>query len=493
MKKHVVSFLSFFMGFTIFSSTLAAETHFDPIPPSSSICSINFVDNLEQPGRLFLKELSNAQTKTSPTPIRSKTFQSLETLIEVFEADSHLTKMIVQLDDASSDRSCMLKSYLSEFYPQVTVRAVYSKQKKQFVYLVNIQHLSTQNDEDAFIRVGNLSINRPGFYGSSGGYSGQGFGNDSSWRSGNSNSYQTERRIIIIGQRIDREPNSIYCGTGECRDFLDQRKYSYYGHQDSAGRGRGGFGGKKNTKKRCFAKGTPIHTLDGLKAIEAIQVGDLVASKNKTTGILEYKPVVQLFKNTNKTLLQVHLFDHQGQSETLRVTPEHPFWVVNKGWVSASQLHIDDAIASISKHNLIVQSIETLAGKHDTYNFEVADFHTYFVGKQGAWVHNTGCAINPKSVKQFGHTFTKHGAGAKITKKLMDRARTTSKSQGQFLNNNAAAIFLNQYKNISMPKIVNLPSGLGQVISPSGIISKANRVQIVPKKGGGIKTAYPIP
>jgi hypothetical protein len=43
---------------------------------------------------------------------------------------------------------------------------------------------------------------------------------------------------------------------------------------------------------------------------------------------------------------------------------------------------------------LIVQSIETLAGKHDTFNFEVADFHTYFVGKQGAWVYNTCQAIS---------------------------------------------------------------------------------------------------
>jgi hypothetical protein len=62
----------------------------------------------------------------------------------VFEADSRLIKMIVQLDDASSDSSCMLKSYLSEFYPQVTVQVVYSKQKKLFVYLVNTHHLSTQ-------------------------------------------------------------------------------------------------------------------------------------------------------------------------------------------------------------------------------------------------------------------------------------------------------------------------------------------------------------
>jgi hypothetical protein len=30
-----------------------------------------------------------------------------------------------------------------------------------------------------------------------------------------------------------------------------------------------------------------------------------------------------------------------------------------------------------------------------TYTFEVADFHTYFVGGDGVWVHNTGAGPNP--------------------------------------------------------------------------------------------------
>lgn len=74
----------------------------------------------------------------------------------------------------------------------------------------------------------------------------------------------------------------------------------------------------------------------------------------------------------------------------------------------------------------------------------------------------------------------------------MDRAAGTGNSQGQFLDNSAAADFLSAYKGITSPTIVNLPAGLGQVISPSGSIVQATRVLIVPKKGGGFKTAYPV-
>jgi hypothetical protein len=29
----------------------------------------------------------------------------------------------------------------------------------------------------------------------------------------------------------------------------------------------------------------------------------------------------------------------------------------------------------------------------DVYNIEVEDYHTYFVGEEGVWVHNTNCGM----------------------------------------------------------------------------------------------------
>ncbi len=44
---------------------------------------------------------------------------------------------------------------------------------------------------------------------------------------------------------------------------------------------------------------------------------------------------------------------------------------------------------------LTVERISKYSIRHHTYNFEVADFHTYFVGKRGAWVHNAPCNLQP--------------------------------------------------------------------------------------------------
>ena len=100
-------------------------------------------------------------------------------------------------------------------------------------------------------------------------------------------------------------------------------------------------------------------------------------------------------------------------------------------------------------------------------------------------------ATNWKSVKKFGHTFNTHGSGAKNTKSLMDRARSTGNNQGQWLDNQKAAEFLEALGNIKEPTTVSIPEGIGQVITPTGEIVTATKAIVVPS-ATGIKTAYPI-
>lgn len=172
--------------------------------------------------------------------------------------------------------------------------------------------------------------------------------------------------------------------------------------QNAALAGLSGGGSTLNKLKRlCFAKGTPVHTKDGIKAIEDIKVGDLVASKSDVTGETTFKPVAQLFLNKDKTLLNISFSDVEGNIETLGVTPEHPFWVKDQRWVDAGKLKIGDEIVNIDGSLLVVSAIETVSGLHDTYNFEVTDFHTYFVGESGAWVHNTCRAKKPNTVERI--------------------------------------------------------------------------------------------
>lgn len=141
----------------------------------------------------------------------------------------------------------------------------------------------------------------------------------------------------------------------------------------------------------CFTKGTLVYTKTGLRPIEEIQEGDLVASQNEYTGETEWKPVVHLFHNKDKEVYKLTLVN-QSKEEALGVTGEHPFFIVGKGWVEAQYLQQGDEIVSLFNSSVEVKSLELQEEKEDTYNFEVAYFHTYYVGETSVLVHNS-CAM----------------------------------------------------------------------------------------------------
>ena len=80
----------------------------------------------------------------------------------------------------------------------------------------------------------------------------------------------------------------------------------------------------------------------------------------------------------------------EGEQETIDSTLEHPFYVEGLGWVEASSLHAGMTIWFANGIKGTVEDIsnEGLEEPVTVYNFEVADFHTYFVGGGGVLVHN---------------------------------------------------------------------------------------------------------
>jgi Pretoxin HINT domain/Bacterial EndoU nuclease len=151
----------------------------------------------------------------------------------------------------------------------------------------------------------------------------------------------------------------------------------------------------------CFVAGTLVRTPDGLKPIEDIQVGDRVESRDEVTNETTWKPVLQLIRNTGKSTLNIILVDDDGNSDKIGVTPEHPFRVEGKGWVPAGELKAGDKVIGATDKLLTIKSSVRDKERHDTYNFEVADYHTYFVGTLGAWVHNACKPINLPSWKKI--------------------------------------------------------------------------------------------
>ena len=86
-----------------------------------------------------------------------------------------------------------------------------------------------------------------------------------------------------------------------------------------------------------------------------------------------------------------------------------------QGWVAAVDLSIGDQVVRNNNGEasgfLLVKSVVLEDERQDTYNFEVADTHTYFVGKLEAWVHN---ACKPASVSNRALTADDLGLAGKV-------------------------------------------------------------------------------
>jgi hypothetical protein len=172
----------------------------------------------------------------------------------------------------------------------------------------------------------------------------------------------------------------------------------------------------------CFVAGTKVLTDHGFTNIEDISVGDYVWSRNEETGKYAYKMVTRLFRGHTDRLVHLtyaplqesapHRIASHGpgaqrerkndgeawasiedtDTQTLRSTLEHPYWVWGRGWVQARDIRVGDRLLGSRDEELIVVDHDVRKQEADHYNLEVEDWHSFFVaqreGKVAAWVHN---------------------------------------------------------------------------------------------------------
>lgn len=208
----------------------------------------------------------------------------------------------------------------------------------------------------------------------------------------------------------------------------------------------------------CFVAGTLVHARQGLVPIEQLKVGDFVLSKSDTgEGPKEYKLVTKTFsRESERVLLIEYCISGEMVLRSLVVTPEHPFWVDRVGWTAARDLragddlviHCDssaDEFAMVFRVQVVcdtgVPDVGWCGGARDSdgwfreegptvdlrngavnvtqpdddaynddamalgkplrrqvFNIEVEDFHTYYVGEAGVWVHNA-CPSRPPQIE----------------------------------------------------------------------------------------------
>ena len=158
----------------------------------------------------------------------------------------------------------------------------------------------------------------------------------------------------------------------------------------------------------CFIAGTLILTEKDEVQIEDIETGDYVYATDPESGESSYKRVVQTFERETYEIVKVTY-----GGETITTTPTHPFYVPEKGWTEAIKLRAGDILVKNNGEYVVVEKVqhEILEAPITVYNFEVEDYHTYYVAASAdsdlfVLVHNrcgTSYELSDNQLQNFGH------------------------------------------------------------------------------------------
>ena len=168
---------------------------------------------------------------------------------------------------------------------------------------------------------------------------------------------------------------------------------------------------KKTATGKCFVAGTKISTEKGFTPIEQIKPGDYVWSEDHATNEKALKKVKKIFVREKDSIIRLSI-----NGEVIETTQEHPFYVEGIGFIAAGELKASDEVRLQSGEAGLVDYIEEVALDEPikVYNFEVEDFHTYYVSEQKVLVHNTCAKETAKNTASNYRSKAKEVAGKKV-------------------------------------------------------------------------------
>lgn len=136
--------------------------------------------------------------------------------------------------------------------------------------------------------------------------------------------------------------------------------------------------------KRCFIAGTEITLANGdVKNIEDVAVGEEVLTYNEDKKETESGVVGDLKKHEVDSVIRLTL----DNENVIVTTEEHPFYVVDAGWVKAGDLQPLDVCLKEDGKESLISSVEVLEEKHEVFNLlSVSGNHNFFAN--GILVHN---------------------------------------------------------------------------------------------------------
>src|SRR6185503_7073602 len=145
--------------------------------------------------------------------------------------------------------------------------------------------------------------------------------------------------------------------------------------------------------KPCFVAGTQVLNPDGPTAIEKLEVGNQVIVMDPASpASVSVQEILEVFRGSTSRLCQLSL-----GGRSIRVTPNHRFFVVGAGWKQAGELNAGDLLLTPSGEPIIIDAVEQqhLTQVVSTFNLRVAEIPTYFVGwPTSVLAHNNGPDFN---------------------------------------------------------------------------------------------------
>ena len=224
-------------------------------------------------------------------------------------------------------------------------------------------------------------------------------------------------------------------------------------------------------ESQCFVAGTAILTLDGSKPIESIKAGDYVYATDPETGESSYKRVVQTFERETDEIVKVTY-----GGETITTTPTHPFYVPQRGWTEAIKLRAGDILVKNNGEYVVVEKVqhEILETPVIVYNFEVEDYHTYYVAASAdsdvfVLVHNKCVEVGSYEIKfKSGKNYV--GKGSRVRMQVSARTHEIMYNDpvGSYIwepSRDSKAAFVDEYFKMAV-RGVNNPNTYNIIWSP---------------------------
>ena len=149
---------------------------------------------------------------------------------------------------------------------------------------------------------------------------------------------------------------------------------------------------------RIASAATLVRTREGPKPIAAISIGDWVLSHPENSDMSKHRPrpeheytyrqVTKALVRDNQPISHVTYSAGGGSTTELRLAPDHLVWTKANGWIPVAQLQAGHILAIGYFGSVPVLEVQHTKETARVHTIEVDEFHTYFAGESGVWIHD---------------------------------------------------------------------------------------------------------